>query len=240
VARQDVRERVRSVAELRLAEQKYVSPVDVLLRLGWLAPSHLDLWRQGPVPDLEELVQPDPGKVSTAMDEFHAWAESAGLTQCEADCVARTRDRRRLRFSANGDPRTEQAYRTHWFSPELSARERDRLVERQSRPPELVVISSVKPWTCAACGGEFGKGALLMMDAAGPHCMDCVGLGHLDYLHRGNAALTRRAVKFSDVSAVVVRWSRARKRYERQGILAEAEAIDRAEAELGLSGSESD
>jgi hypothetical protein len=152
--------------------------------------------------------------------------------------VARTRDRRRLRFSASGDARTEQAYRTHWFSPGLSERERDRLVERQSRPPDLVVISSVKPWTCAACGGEFGKGALLMMEGAGPHCLDCVDLGHLEYLHRGNAELTRRAVKLSDASAVVVRWSRARKRYERQGILAEAEAIDRAEAELGLSGSE--
>jgi hypothetical protein len=30
---------------------------------------------------------------------------------------------------------------------------------------------------------------------------------------------------------VVVRWSRSRKRYERQGILAESEAIERAEPE---------
>ena len=44
-------------------------------------------------------------------------------------------------------------------------------------------------------------------------------------------ALTRRATKHSPLRAVVVRWARARNRYERQGILVTAEAIDRAEAE---------
>jgi signal transduction histidine kinase len=70
-----------------------------------------------------------------------------------------------------------------------------------------------------------------MMEDAGPLCMDCADLGHLEYLPAGNATLTRRATKLSRVSAVVVRWSRSRKRYERQGILAEPEAIEQAEAE---------
>jgi len=59
--------------------------------------------------------------------------------------------------------------------------------------------------------------------------MDCADLGHLVFLPSGDAALTRRAKSNSGLSAVVVRWSRTRKRYERQGILAEAEAIERAE-----------
>ena len=46
-----------------------------------------------------------------------------------------------------------------------------------------------------------------------------------------NATLTRRASKHSRLRAVVVEWSRARKRYERQGVLVEAEAIEKAEAE---------
>ena len=70
-----------------------------------------------------------------------------------------------------------------------------------------------------------------MMEDTGPHCMDCADLGHLEYLPAGNAALTRGAKKLSRVSAVVVRWSRSRKRYERQGILAEPEAIEQAEVE---------
>jgi hypothetical protein len=50
-------------------------------------------------------------------------------------------------------------------------------------------------------------------------------------LPSGDTALTRRAKKASRLCAVVVRWSRSSKRYERQGILAEAEAIERAENE---------
>ncbi|MEQ0599595.1 DUF2293 domain-containing protein, partial [Mycobacterium tuberculosis] len=59
----------------------------------------------------------------------------------------------------------------------------------------------------------------------------CADLGHLVFLPSGDAALTRRAKRASRLSAVVVRWSRARKRYERQGILVEAEALERAENE---------
>src|SRR6476659_7043566 len=47
----------------------------------------------------------------------------------------------------------------------------------------------------------------------------------------GDAALTRRATKASRLSAVVVRWSTRRNRYERQGILAELAAIEQAAQE---------
>src|ERR671910_524713 len=62
-------------------------------------------------------------------------------------------------------------------------------------------------------------------------CLACADLDHLVFLPAGDAALTRRAKRASRLSAVVVRFSRARKRYERQGILAEEEALERAEAE---------
>jgi hypothetical protein len=62
------------------------------------------------------------------------------LRPSETAYVARTRDRRKLRFSKSGNPAIELAYRTHWVSPELSEAKRERLVERQSRPPELVVV----------------------------------------------------------------------------------------------------
>jgi hypothetical protein len=92
-----------------------------------------------------------------------------------------------------------------------------------------LVIAAGRPWTCAACSTEFERGEFLTMDDAGPLCMDCADLGHLEFLPRGNTALTRRARKTSRLSAVVVQWSRTRKRYERQGILAEPHAIEQAE-----------
>lgn len=61
--------------------------------------------------------------------------------------------------------------------------------------------------------------------------MSCADLAHLVFLPSGDAALTRRASKYSGLRAVLVRFSRARKRYERQGILVEEQALARAEQE---------
>lgn len=224
MTRQDLEQRVTRAAEAALAEQRFISAIDVLLGLGWLAPSHLDQWRQGRFESLESVVQANLSKVMLAMAGFRRWARDRGLNPSETDYVARTRDRRQLRFSVSGDAAIERAYRTHWVSPDLS----QHAVERQSRPPDLIVISPVKQWTCTSCGDT---GDLLLMEDAGPLCLDCSDLGHLVFLPSGDAALTRRAKKASRLSAVVVRWSQTHKRYERQGILAEAEEIERAEIE---------
>lgn len=99
---------------------------------------------------------------------------------------------------------------------------------RHGGESDLLVVSPLKDWSCAECGGT---GALLTMDDKGPLCLACADIGHLVFLPSGNAALTRRARKGSGLSAVVVRFSRARRRYERQGILVEEAAVERAEAE---------
>lgn len=213
-------------AEAALADKRYVSAVDVLVGLGWLPPPRVDEWRQGRVPVLEHVVTANLSKISTAMRALRRWALQRGLSPSETAYVARTRDRRHLRFSVSGDPAIERAYRTQWVSPELSERKRQRLAERERRPPDLVVISPLKAWTCARCEGT---GDLLIMDEAGPFCLRCAGMYHLVFLHRGNAALTRRAKAASGLSAVVVRYSRSRQRYERQGVLVEEEALEKAE-----------
>ena len=57
------------------------------------------------------------------------------------------------------------------------------------------------------------------------------GSGSSCFSPSGNTALTRRARKHSILTAVVLKWSRARKRYERQGLLVEARALQTAEEE---------
>ncbi len=221
--------RVVRAAEAAFAERRFVTAIDVLVGLGWLEPRRVDEWRQGRVPYLEAVVIASLGKISTAMKVFRDWAQARGLKPSETAYVARTRDRRPLRFSKSGDDGIERAYRTHWVSPELSERRRERLAERQSRPPDLVVVSPVKEWTCAVCGREHG--GWLIMEEEGPVCLACADMDQLVFLPSGEAALTRRAKKHSRLSAVVVRFSRARKRYERQGILVEEDALERAEQE---------
>lgn len=105
---------------------------------------------------------------------------------------------------------------------------RDQITKRQTKPPDRVAISPLKDWTCAACSGT---GDFLLMEDAGPLCLRCADLDHLVFLPAGDAALTRRAKKASGLAAVVVRFSRSRKRYERQGILVEEAALEQAERE---------
>src|SRR5947209_20055738 len=96
---------------------------------------------------------------------------------------------------------------------------------------ELVVFAILRDSKCAECGAEVGRHSFLTMETGQPHCLECADLDHLQYLPRGNTALTRRAKKHSGLSAVVVEFSRSRGHYERQGILVEAAALETAEQE---------
>ena len=216
-------------AQAALATNHFVSPVDVLVGLGWLPQIRLDEWRQGRVDALETVVSANLSKVSRSMAVFRRWAQEQGLSASETAYLARTRDQRPLRFSRSGDPEIERAYRTHWVSPELSERKQERLRERLSRPPDLVVIDPLKDWTCTACGEEALGGTFLMMEEPGPVCLRCADLDHLVFLPSGDTAVTRRAKKASQLAAVVVRFSTSRRRYERQGILCEEAALEQAE-----------
>ncbi|GAA1369208.1 DUF2293 domain-containing protein [Streptomyces beijiangensis] len=93
--------------------------------------------------------------------------------------------------------------------------------------PALTVVEPRRPRHCAEC--HQGPYARLFVESDTARCLDCADLGHLVYLPRGNTTLTRRAREHSTLSAVVVRFNRNRRRYERQGILVEEEALARAE-----------
>lgn len=96
---------------------------------------------------------------------------------------------------------------------------------------EIVVFMIRRESKCAECGEELAPGAFLRVEKEKPLCLECADLGHLEFLPSGDTALTRRTTKYSPLRAVVVRWSKTRKRYERQGILATADAIGKAEEE---------
>jgi len=208
----------------------YVSPLDVLVGIGWLDLGAVKRWRQGQIDDLEHVIQTKLPRISEAMRLFRSWATEKGLFASETDYLARTPQRQRLRFSRSGNPTIERLYRTHWVSPELSESKRERLAEKASRAPDLVVIQPLNTeWTCHRCGGS---GVLLVMENPGPACLHCVGLDDLEFLPAGDALFTRRVKAKSARCAVVVRFSRNRRRYERQGLLVEPQALTDAERDL--------
>jgi hypothetical protein len=123
-------------------------------------------------------------------------------------------------------------YGLRYFSAAFSDAEVDRVQEKLSLPPELVVFQIVQDSKCSACGGEIFAGNLLFMESGNPLCLKCAELDGLIYLFRGNAKLSRLAHHFSGLSAIVLRFSHTRRRYERHGLLLDAKAVERAEAEL--------
>lgn len=96
---------------------------------------------------------------------------------------------------------------------------------------DIVVFEILRDSACAECGEPLGRGQWLRLEGDRPLCLACADLAHLVFLPRGDAALTRRAAKHSTLHAVLVRFSRTRKRYERQGILVDEAALQRAERE---------
>jgi hypothetical protein len=200
--------------------------------MGLLAPSNVEEWRKGRIDFLERVIQGNLQKISLSMKLFRDWAGAKGLRPSETRYLGRTRaGAKDLRFSKSGDPGIEKEYRTHYVSPELSERKREKLQERLDREPNPVVFEILRDSKCSECGAELPSDSFLYMEAGQPLCLSCAGLGELEYLPAGEAALTRRAAKYSGRSAVVVRFSRSRGRYERQGILVESAALERAEQE---------
>jgi hypothetical protein len=97
---------------------------------------------------------------------------------------------------------------------------------------DLKVFITTGESVCSECSEELGRHAwITLVQDKGALCLSCADMDHLIFLPSGDAALTRRAGKYSTLSAVVLQWSRARKRYERQGLLVEEPALQRAEQE---------
>jgi hypothetical protein len=97
---------------------------------------------------------------------------------------------------------------------------------------DIKVFISGRESCCEECYENLGRKAWIThVKDKGALCLSCADLDHLVFLPAGDAALTRRARKHSTLSAVVLMWSRARKRYERQGLLVEVEALEQAEQE---------
>jgi hypothetical protein len=226
VSSRSLKSRVAAAAAEVLARQGFVTPVDVCVGVGWLHVSNVDDWRHGRVDDLEYFLPVHGDRITEFIVCLDSWARERGLEPTEAEYISTTRNRRPLRFFTGAPSVVEDAWRTRWVSRDLPAQKRERITKAQDSPPDLVVVQPIRDWTCAECQGT---GDLLIMDDAGPLCLACADMDHLVFLPSGEAALTRRAKKASGLSAVVVRWSRTRKRYERQGLLVEDAALEHAE-----------
>lgn len=103
------------------------------------------------------------------------------------------------------------------------------------KKPDITVFIIHRESKCSECDEILVKGSWITLVGEGEDrdavCLECSDLDHLVFLERGDAALTRRAGKYSKLRAVVLEWAHRRNHYERQGTMVEAAALERAEEE---------
>jgi hypothetical protein len=216
-------------AESALADHQYVSFIDVLTGMNLL--HNVETWHNGRLQYLDELMQGGPEKLLKTIEIFHQWAAARGLRSEDLPPHASFIPRPPKYQTASQYPVLEQAFRLHFVSTQLTEKKLEKLREKINSVAPPTVFSIVKDSKCSQCNRELWTGDLLTMQSNQAWCMDCADLDHLVYLGSGDAALTRRATKHSSLWAVVVRFSRSRGRYERQGVLVQPEALEKAEEE---------
>jgi hypothetical protein len=227
---------VISVAERLLQARGHVSVLELLVGLNWMSPNAEPAWRHGRLPDL--MAEIHGGDVPLAIKHFDDWGKSKGLERRQAVYTRASRSGATdLHIFPPGNDGLEAVFRIQYVSPSLPERKRESL-EKKAKAPQPVVFSIVRDSTCSECGTELGKGELLFMDGREPLCLACAGMSDLEFLEAGDAAMTRRATKYSGRSAMVVHFSKSRGRYERQGILVEPAAIEKAEQECAADAGE--
>jgi hypothetical protein len=236
------RHRVITAAEAALAAEGSVGPLELFQHMGLLQHCHVDGWRKGNehYRVLEAWIQVGPEKFAKTLRYFGEWVQARGLRTIESPYTRRTpQGLQTLQVTADGEPEREQFYRTRYAPADLSERKAKRLEEKLSKPPDLVVFEKVsEEGNCQECGVELPQGSYLFMEKGQPLCLECADLDHLIFLSAGDAALSRRARKHSPLSAVVVRFVRSRKRYQRQGLLVHPRALEQAEAECAADAPE--
>jgi hypothetical protein len=213
-----------------LDEYQYVSTIDILLGLGYLSPNILEDWYRGRLTYLENGLQVGSEKLSFVIQFFHKWANQQGLIPREKNYIQKASTcTNYLIFSERAQEEIEKYYKTYYLSPLLPDKKQQRLIEKIEKAPEPVVYIVAKDSTCSKCQKNIPRSSFLMTDNNEPFCMACSPYKDHVYLPAGDPLLTRRAKKYSKTSAVVVKFSRARKRYERQGLLITEEALRQAE-----------
>jgi hypothetical protein len=225
----DLETRVTTAAEAALADHQYASFIDIVSGLGLLP--NVGAWHNGRVQYLDEMLQGSPEKLQKVIDIFQRWAAGRGLRREDLPPHAAFIPRPPKYHTASQFPRMEPVFRLHFVSPQLPEKKLEKLREKVSAAAPPTVFAIVKDSKCSQCQRELWKGEFLTMQGNQPLCMECADLDHLVYLGSGNAALTRRATKHSGLWAVVVRFSRSRGRYERQAVLVQPEALEKAEVE---------
>ena len=101
-----------------LAKGKVVSPVDVIVQMGWLHAADLEAWRFVRVPFLERVIRCNLTKLSRFLRLLAFHCHDLNLRPSQTAYVKWGKGPRTpLRFTKTGDPRLEKVYARHFVWP---------------------------------------------------------------------------------------------------------------------------
>ncbi len=228
-----LRDRVIDSAEAVLERNGAVGPIELFEQMGFLSPVHVNQWKQGNphCEALEAHVQCGQKKRDQTFKVFFEWVAEKKLEPIEATYSSASHSgAQSLKITVDGDAEKEAFFRTQFRPANLSDAKQQRLKKKLTKTPDLVVYQiTSNSSNCSECAAEIFKGECIVLEKGKALCLTCADMDHLEFLPSGNATLTRRSKKLSPLSAIVLRFNRSRKRYERQGILVTSAAIDEAE-----------
>jgi hypothetical protein len=75
----EFRERVEPAADAALQTSGSVGPLELLLQMRLLTPSHFTSWQKGIIPTLEDVIQGGPKKLQQSFQCFQQWAQNRGM-----------------------------------------------------------------------------------------------------------------------------------------------------------------
>lgn len=228
-------ERVERAAQSVLDHEGAVGVIELLQAINFLSHSAVELWRKrhADFESLQKHIQCGEKKLDLTYKHFQEWVDRNSLESFMGSYAsASPSGPETLQVSVDGNPKIEAFFKTKFRPSNLTAAKKTRIEKKFNKPPDLVVFQMTsQSAVCCECDCEMEKGDLMLLKNDTPLCLQCADMDHLEFLASGHATLTRRARKASSLSAIVLRFNRRRKRYERLGILVVSEAIDTAEAQ---------
>lgn len=112
----DLVEKVKSLVRITLQEKGFVSPVDILLQLGYLSAKDYDNWRFGRIEYLERACQANLSKLTLINKTIRKYSDELNLKSSLAVYKQFGKGAgQHLRFSKSGDKAIEENYATHYM-----------------------------------------------------------------------------------------------------------------------------
>lgn len=111
----DLDEKVKNLVRITLQEKGLVSPVDILLQLGYLSAKDYDDWRFGRIEYLERAFQANLSKLTLINKTIRKYSDELKLKSSLAVYKQFGKGAgQHLRFSKSGDKTIEENYATHY------------------------------------------------------------------------------------------------------------------------------